>query len=183
MILGAKYTIEWFIKKQKIHTVAMSLVSLILTFVFLNNSLVWSDITKVSIFHINNTHREMALYLKKYIPADEKVAAFDIGAIKYFSNHNIVDLGGLIDRNFIPYLLSGNPVPYLKSKGVNYIVLPYLFSEKTEIGWRLGFFKDSSKIKLIKLKEFGTSKEAWKSGIDALYHADPKQVLLEIRYL
>ena len=182
MVLGIQCIAQRVFKRLRFTKGALSLSGMILLFIFLNNALFWAEVTKVSIFHINNTHKRMALYLKSHLPENEKVAVFDIGAIKYFSSQNIVDLGGLIDKKIIPYLFSWNSIPYLQDRGVKYIVLPFFYHYESENGWKLGFFRKNSKVRLIKIKEFSTPEDIWKLVRDTTYNADPRQILFEIKY-
>ena len=182
VVFGIQYIVRKCFKGLKFTKRASYLSGIILLFIFLNNTLFWADATKLSIFHINNTHKKMALYLKSHLPENEKVAVFDIGAIKYFSNQKIVDLGGLMDRKIIPYLFSWNIIPYLKDRGVKYAVLPFFYHYESENGWKLGFFRENSKIRLIEIKEFSTPEDIWKLVRDTTYNADPRQILFEIKY-
>ena len=182
LVLGIKYTVEKLFKRLRFVTKITWLAWIILLAIFFNNFLFWSEITKINIFHINNTNKKMGLYLKSHLPENEKVAVFDVGAIKFFSNQHIVDLGGITDVKFIPYLYSRNPIPYLKNNGVRYVVLPYGFDNRTMMGWSVGLLKEDNKIRLTKIKEFSTPEHIWEFGKDAIYNADPKQVLLKIVY-
>ena len=49
-----------------------------------------------SVENINNQQVTMAKWAAQNIPAGEKIAVNDVGAVGYFSNHYIVDLLGLV---------------------------------------------------------------------------------------
>ncbi len=85
----------------------------------------WEVALRDSIYNINNCHIKMADYLNANYPPGTKVGVFDIGAIGYFSHIDLVDLGGLVDRNYLPYLVSGRVPQYLEERDVHYIVLAH----------------------------------------------------------
>jgi hypothetical protein len=57
-------------------------------------------------------------------PANARVAAFDIGKISYVLDRPVVDLGGLVDPVYEPYLRSGRAPLYLEERHVSLVVLP-----------------------------------------------------------
>ncbi|QWF70715.1 hypothetical protein KEF85_15550 [Methylomonas paludis] len=65
----------------------------------------WSQITAAGIQHINATHLRMANWLAENLPG-EKVASFDIGGIGYAGKINLIDLRGLTDPDFVPFVCS-----------------------------------------------------------------------------
>lgn len=85
----------------------------------------WSNITDEGIQHINGTEVRMGKWLAERLPAGAKVASFDIGGIGFYSNRRIYDLGGLVDREFTPYLFAGKTAEYLRKEGIEWLVLPY----------------------------------------------------------
>ena len=57
------------------------------------------------------------------IPANDLVAAHDIGALGYFGGHDLVDLAGLVSPELIPYLRNEEWISdYLNGRGVTYLV-------------------------------------------------------------
>jgi hypothetical protein len=85
----------------------------------------WSVALGESIYNIDHCHLKMAEYLNDHYPAGTKMGVFDIGTIGYFSHIDLIDLGGLVDRNYLPYLLSGRVPQYLQEKGADYIILAH----------------------------------------------------------
>lgn len=85
----------------------------------------WVDIARLGIHHINTTHRAAGEYLAEHAPADSTVAAFDIGAVAYFSRQNILDLGCLTGEEFCMYFLTEEKMPeYLYQEQPQYLVMP-----------------------------------------------------------
>jgi hypothetical protein len=87
----------------------------------------WHRVLASGIGHIDTTHGAVATYLGRNLP-HETIAAFDIGLIGYERNQSndppILDLGGLTDSAYIPYLYTGRVAEYIAEHGVGYIVLP-----------------------------------------------------------
>ncbi len=85
----------------------------------------WNVALRDSIYNIDHCHLKMAEYLDAHFPPGTKVGVFDIGTIGYFSHVDLIDLGGLVDRNYLPYLLSGRVPQYLDEKGAHYLILAH----------------------------------------------------------
>lgn len=88
----------------------------------------WRRASAAGIDQINDEHGGMAEWLEQNLPpgsfATPQVAMFDIGRIGYQFHGNVVDLGGLVDRDYMPYLLHGRTAAYLDERNVRYAVLP-----------------------------------------------------------
>ena len=100
----------------------------------------------------------MAEYLNANYPPGTRMGVFDIGAIGYFSHIDLIDIGGLVDRNYLPYLLSGRVPQYLQERGANYVILAHNGPEgdvdgtgsPTRFGDALHFFHNPA----LRLEEF-----------------------------
>lgn len=70
----------------------------------------------------------MALWIEGNIPKATldagNIAVFDIGKIGYVLHGRLIDLGGLTDAGYLPYLLDGRVAQYLRERHISYIVLP-----------------------------------------------------------
>jgi hypothetical protein len=55
---------------------------------------------------------------------DGRTAAFDFGRISYTSKNQIIDLGGLTDPSFVPYMVAGRAPDWVNERHVQFIVLP-----------------------------------------------------------
>ena len=66
---------------------------------------------------------DTATWVDANIPVTQKIAAHDIGALGFFSRHQIVDLAGLITPEIIPFMNDDRSlIEYLNSSQVNYLV-------------------------------------------------------------
>jgi hypothetical protein len=88
----------------------------------------WRRAAAAGIDQINLEHGGMAVWLEQNLPRGSfdapQVAMFDIGRIGYQFHGNVVDLGGLVDRDYMPYLLHQRTAAYLYGHNVEYVVLP-----------------------------------------------------------
>ncbi len=91
----------------------------------------WAVIVRGAIDQFNRVHIPAAMWLLRHSPPDAKVAAFDIGAMSYFGNRKIIDLGGLIDPKAGEALYKKTIPAYMKEKGADYLamVFPYTHPE------------------------------------------------------
>ncbi len=89
---------------------------------------IWRAATGADIQQINSEHGAMAQWIEgnlpPEIPAGEHLAAFDIGRLGYQFHGSVIDLGGLVDNGYLPYLRSGRVGVYLQQHDVSYVVLP-----------------------------------------------------------
>jgi hypothetical protein len=93
----------------------------------------WRRASAAGIDQINDEHGGMAVWLEQNLPpgsfSTPQVAMFDIGRIGYQFHGNVIDLGGLVDRDYLPYLLQQRTAAYLYQHNVRYVVLPTETSE------------------------------------------------------
>ncbi len=163
----------------------------------------WSAITEAGVAHINATHVRMGKWIAANLGPDAKVASFDIGAITYFSKARIIDLGGLTNPDFIPYLYGHNAADYLKERGAGWVVMPaaatadepnaraagalvgalkQLFRSpelEEPLDVRLGLDEGSGPKKR-EIIAFSGDRDAWERGFRATGHAAEQQVLYEV---
>jgi hypothetical protein len=150
----------------------------------------WSVALGESIFNIRNCQLKMAGYLNANYPAGTKMGVFDIGTIGYFSHIDVVDLGGLVDRNYLPYLVSGRVPEYLRARGVDYVILAHNGPEgnydgmgsPTRLGDQLHFFRNPA-LRLEELHSEGIDYPTWLYGFEYTQHAYRFQTLYRIVYL
>jgi hypothetical protein len=142
----------------------------------------WKSVMHDGTAHINATHRQMAAWLNEHYAPDTKIGAFDIGAIGYFANVQLVDLGGLVDRNYLPYLVSGRVPDYLRERNVNYVILPQNGGE-SHFGDLLHLMHNP-RITLIPIHTVeNQNAKTWKNGFDYTGNAYRMQTLYRIVYL
>jgi hypothetical protein len=132
----------------------------------------------------------MAEYLDAHLAPGTPVGVFDIGAIGYFSHIDLVDLGGLVDRNYLPSLFTGHVPEYLRDRDVDYIVLAHNgpagnsdgTGSPTRFGDQLHFFHNPQ----LRLEEMHTEAidyPTWYRSYLYTQHAYQDQTLYRIVWL
>ncbi len=125
-----------------------------LVVVVLGSTYTWKDVTTQSISHFDKVHVSAGMYLHENTPPDAVVAAFDIGAIGYFSQRNIVDIAGLLDGKAGIALYEGKMPAYLAEKQPDYLAMIYPYTDP-DAYWRLLKLDEWAKtVKLTLEKEF-----------------------------
>jgi hypothetical protein len=88
----------------------------------------WRSILRDGIDGIEGEHAVLGQWLSQNIPAAElaahRVGVFDFGRIGFELNGALLDLGGLTDPDYMPYLIKGDVGPYLVQHQTHYLVLP-----------------------------------------------------------
>lgn len=123
--VGAQRLLTIVFGNERLSSIAFISLTLILAVISIK---VWREVAADGLDQINSEHAVMAEWLQHSPltgdPEAPRLAVFDIGRIGYQLNGNIVDLGGLVDPAYLPFLLRGKTVQYLEQKGVRWIVLP-----------------------------------------------------------
>jgi hypothetical protein len=139
----------------------------------------WSTLLALGVDHIEGTHHKVGLWIRDHLSEEIVVAAFDIGAMGYTSHHAVLDLGGLVDPAYVPYLRGGRVPDYLAAHRARYVVLPVGYGESAadhELGRLLGLL-DNPRVVLRPVFEVESPASLWRPGFDATGHALPRQVL------
>ncbi len=95
-----------------------------LTIIALANTVYWNRVYDANLEHMLKVRIPAAEYIRKQIPDSETCAAFDVGALRYYSQRPLVDLGGLIDPNLIQWFTEGRFDQYLIENKVTCLVIP-----------------------------------------------------------
>ena len=132
------------------------------------NTLYWNGVYDANLEHMHNVRIRAAAYVKNTLPADSRVAAFDVGAIRYYTGRPILDLGGLIDPDLGDvYREEGRLDGYIADRSVQYIVLPGRAGAYQD-GWfdfahGMGL-TDSSRFTIEQIAVFEIDHERWLLG-------------------
>ncbi len=131
------------------------------------NMFYWNRVYDANIEHMQKVRIATADFLRDSIPADDLCAVFDIGAVRYFSQRPIVDIGGLIDPTEIQWFRDHRSDEYLVETGVTCLIIPGQSNAAGE-GWinfldLLGL-NHTSYFKLEKIASFEMDSERWLLG-------------------
>ena len=95
-----------------------------LTIIALTNTIYWNRVYDSNIDHMLNVRIPAANYIREQIPEGETCAAFDVGALRYYSQRPLVDLGGLVDPDLMKWYLAGKYDQYLTENHIKCLVVP-----------------------------------------------------------
>lgn len=98
------------------------------------NTAYWNGVYDANLDHMVAVRIKAAQYVHDTFAPGELCAASDIGALRYFAQRPIVDLGGLVDPNARHWYEQGAVDSYLVDKGVTCVVLPGCPGSEDE-GW------------------------------------------------
>jgi hypothetical protein len=138
----------------------------------------WKAVLHDGICDINGTHVKLAEWINENYPAGTTMAVFDIGAIGYDAHIRLLDLGGLVDRSYLPYLVQHRVPDYLAERGVEYVILPHTGNE-THFGDLLNLLHNPA-IRLVPIHTEGGDPVMWKDAYDYTGNAFREQTLYRI---
>lgn len=95
-----------------------------LAVIALANMLYWNRVYDANLDHMLNVRIAAGNYLRDEIPEGNLCAAFDVGALRYYSRRPLVDLGGLVDPDLIQWFLEGRMDQYLSENHVKCLAVP-----------------------------------------------------------
>ena len=163
----------------------MSLFLFLLVVLSVLNVIYWSNVYKANLTHIENVRKQSAFFIRN--TSTNKFAAHDIGVVKYYSSKTVVDLGGLIDKNFINFIKNDKVDDYLKNNNVTYLVLPGKHStEEKPIYDFLEFLKLTNSTEKYRIKEIASFEidfETWELGFEPTGNYLPSVKVYEIEWI
>lgn len=116
---------------------------LVIILCLLPKTVIYREVFAWNVAHINRVHVAAGKWVFTHLPEDAVLAAFDIGAVKYFGNRQTLDLGGLLDINFVHrYLYPAKVTEYLYENGASYLVMPEPIRGQPDLKTRLGFYSE-----------------------------------------
>jgi hypothetical protein len=179
--LGLAQIASWLIRNHGAKRFVIPVSAVVLATAAAPSLWTWRGITASGVEHINGVHIVMARWVRDDVAPGIPVAAFDIGAMAYFCGHPVVDLGGLVDSSYLPYLLGGRVPQYLEERRIQLVVLPspYESGDGPDLGRGLGIV-GNRRLTLRPLAEAGSPPDVWWRGFAATSHASPRLVAYQI---
>jgi hypothetical protein len=110
----------WYLRKEKVYI----LLAIGVAAIAVANTVYWDKVYEANIEHMQNVRIAAAKYIRDQVPRDRVCAASDIGAVRYYGDRPIVDLGGLIEPGLYHWFLEGKSDQYLYDHGVTCLILP-----------------------------------------------------------
>ncbi|MBN1661686.1 MAG: hypothetical protein JXA93_25045 [Anaerolineae bacterium] len=137
--------VVWQAATTRLRTRGVTLRALPLAFLLLvaigliPTSWEWRQAYSDHVAHINRVHAAAGRWIDANLPVDARLAAFDIGALAYFGNREVLDLGGLVEHDFARrYLYPRRVDQYLIEREVDYLALPEEDAILSGLAQRLG---------------------------------------------
>ncbi len=145
----------------------MGALTIALAAIALTNTYYWNGVYDANIEHMQRVRIAAARFVRDAFPAQQLCAAFDVGALRYYSQRPILDLGGLIDPNAVRVFESGTVDQYLVDHGVSCLILPGR-TGRTDEGWfdfaRILGLTTSQLIRLHLVTAFEIDRSRWLQG-------------------
>jgi hypothetical protein len=135
----------------------------------------WRQITDAGIAHIEGTHGEMGKFLVRNLQPQTRVGAFDIGRMGYLYGSNLIDLGGVTDSSFLPFMREQRVLEYLAEQQIHYVVWPSIESGASAIPGLLDLPAVSTP-QITVLDRVCSPHDVWRKG-SVTGHATPCQTL------
>jgi len=82
----------------------------------------WHELYLNQCRHIQEVHIRAADFCRSTLPANARIASFDIGSLGFFSNRHVIDLGGLVDPKAHQYLRARRLGPYLEEMRASHYI-------------------------------------------------------------
>jgi hypothetical protein len=130
------------------------------------NTIYWNGVYDANLDHMQGARIAAAHFLRDEL-AQERCAAFDVGAIRYHGQHPIVDMGGIMEPGASQYFVEDKVDQYLIERGATCVVLPSR-AGSTDEGWfdfskALGL-SDSPLFEMHQVAVFEIERERWLQG-------------------
>ena len=98
------------------------------------NTFYWDGVYEANLEHMRAVRMAAAEYVRTELPPNSRCAASDVGAIRYFSQAPIIDMGALVNPDVDRWFLEGESDEYLLENGATCLVVPGRANESGE-GW------------------------------------------------
>lgn len=83
----------------------------------------WSTEYAWNVKNINDQQVAIGQWVEDNLPEDAILAINDVGAIKYFSQREIIDVTGLLTPDVIPYTRAGRKLDFLRQAAPDYLIV------------------------------------------------------------
>ena len=179
--LGLIALVRWLAPRGAVERIRIA-TSIVVALGCVPSLIHWRATTRDGVAHIEGAHVALATWVARNVEPGERIAAFDIGALGYWGEHPVLDLGGLVDRDYLPYLRGGRVPDWLGEHGVRWLALPLDAADGKpglHLGRRLGLV-GRPEVGLEPVIEFGTPREVWARAFADTGHALPRLVLYRV---
>jgi hypothetical protein len=142
----------------------------------------WRGTYGANLEHMRDVRFEAAQWIADMDP-DERVAAFDIGALRWRSGRPLTDLGGLSNAEFTEYQLSGRVGEFLRKNDVTHLAIPCPHSRQSVMPFELMDFlrlRDDPLFRPVEVARFEGPMDEWRRGFAPTFNYQPSVVIYRI---
>jgi hypothetical protein len=95
----------------------------ILLFLYPNAWFIWTQASQEEEIYTNTLRMQTAEWIRRNLPQDARIGAWNAGVIGYFSDRTIINLDGMAnDKSYLDFLRSGEPIAnYLQKENIQYL--------------------------------------------------------------
>ncbi|MDX9759614.1 MAG: hypothetical protein RBU27_10680 [Bacteroidota bacterium] len=159
-------------------TPRMILLLLVFTPIALYSITTWRMVWLSSTRHIDAVHRRAAEWIHGHTAPNSRIAAFDIGAIAFFSGREVIDLGGLADPAAAAYM-NGRIDAFILLRQAEYTAMIAPYEGIDAPGWipaNLGYGRGGM-LDRHTVREFHISPPHYRSHIALTGNAYPRMLI------
>jgi hypothetical protein len=131
------------------------------------NTVYWNGVYDANLDHMHDVRIAAAHFVRDSFSPDERCAAADVGAVRYFSERPIIDLCGLVDPDAGNRFLEGSYDRYVVENGVGCLVLPGCIGA-VDNGWfdhaEIMGFTTTSLFEMREVAVFEIDRDRWLQG-------------------
>ena len=145
----------------------------------------WRSVYAANLDHMTRAPIAAARLISATLGREENVAAYDIGALRYYGDHDVVDLGGLTDAAFPAYQRAGRVPDYMRDRGASYVVLPGRHSGDSTDLFSFAAYLGLDRTPLFDLEPlavFETDRAVWARGEQATGNYQPSVRAYYVRW-
>jgi predicted membrane metal-binding protein len=172
------------------------LITALILLIYVASNISWAKVYADTVLLVNNVHCQAGRWLHNNLPAGTNIAAFDVGAIRYYSELPVTDIAGLTDNEALKYVYAGKVVDLMRKENSQYFVMVENYEKPTFIGKgkritqnynlyeRMGIFKEIDRsIDLEPVVEFSVPFEVHYRAYKLLHHHGPIIRIFKIIWL
>jgi len=139
----------------------------------------WREVVRDTTLVIESTHGKMGKLLVDSNPSQKNIAAFDIGRIGYLYGGRLIDLGGLTDSSFLPYLREHRIMDYLEDRKISYLVWPSNPDDSSGVR-QIWIITPENRRGLTKIASFCAPEDEYALSLQATWNAARCQTLYQL---
>lgn len=169
------------LRRETLRTLAGAAMGLLL----LTNLCFWRATYAANLRHMAGVRMEAAAWIRE-APLAARVAAFDIGALRWGSGRPITDLGGLVDADYVEYQKTDRVAEFLAKHGVTHLAIPSAHSSEPAAFFDLLTFlriRTDPKLSLREVARFEGDYQEWRRGAGPTFNYMPSVVVYRVDYL